>query len=291
VPGFRPRTLVENSTAIVIGKVEYISSTPKEGMFDRSPVPAKEYLARVNVDRVVKGTPDLLRTLKLHWIMLIPNWGTAGYASPPDGRYVMLFLKRDELPNTFTFASPYYPSVFASASTTTGVHSEPCEASDEQILHKVIEEMGRFIESAGEDGVERTHQLWQLAFLKDSMVHDIAAKVARDSNPDLRDMAIFTLLRLKDASYLPMAREAILRAANESGTDVHAGNLVLAITQEFPGSESVGVLKAGAKARSAQLRRTIAYAARSTRSPSAIPILLTLVDDPDDEVAWNAMHS
>src|SRR5438477_2700599 len=119
VPGFSPRTLVENSTAIVIGKVEYISSTPREGMFGGSPVPAKEYLARVNVDRVVKGAPDLLRTLNLHWIMLIPNWGTAGYASPPDGRYVMLFLKRDELPNTFTFASPYYPSLFASASTTT----------------------------------------------------------------------------------------------------------------------------------------------------------------------------
>ena len=151
--------------------------------------------------------------------------------------------------------------------------------------------MGGFIDSPSEDALDRTHQLWQLAFLKDSMVHDIAAKIVRDSNPDLRDMAIFTLLRLKDASYLPMAREEILRAANESGTDGDADNLVLAITQEFPGSESVGVLKAGAKARSAQLRRTIAYAARSTRSPSAIPILLPLVDDPDDEVAWNAMHS
>jgi hypothetical protein len=290
VPGFSPKTLVGNSTAIVIGKVEYVSSNPKEGVFAGSPVPAKEYLARVNVDRVVKGAPDLLRMLNLHWTVLLPNWGSAGYSSPPDGRYLMLFLKSDELPDTYTFASSYYPGVFASSSVAKA-DFEAGAASDEQILDKVIEEMGRFIESAKEDAGERARQLWQLAFVKDSMVHDFASAVVNDSNLDLRDQAIITLLRLKDASYLPVAREELLRAVDGPGSNERAGNLVLAITQEFPASESIGVLKIAAKAHDARLRGTVAYAARSTRSASAIPILLPLVDDPDDEVAWNAMHS
>src|SRR5262249_13386689 len=104
VPGFSPRDLVHDSTAIVIGKVEYVSSTPTQGVFAGSPVSAKEYLARVNVDRMVKGGPDLLRVLNLHWIVLLPDAGSVGYASPPDGRYMMLFLKPDALPNTYTFA-------------------------------------------------------------------------------------------------------------------------------------------------------------------------------------------
>jgi hypothetical protein len=291
VPGFSPRALVQNSTAIVIGKVEYVSSTPQQGVLAGSPVPAKEYLARVSVDRVVKGAPDLLRTLNLHWTELLPTWGTAGYASPPDGRYLMLFLKPDELPNTYTLTSPYYPSVFASASARNRVDFEQSDVSDEQILHRVIEEMGHFIESQDEYGPERTRQLWQLGMVEEPMVHEIAAKVVHDSNPDVRGQAMLTLLRLKDSSYLPMARKEILQAVNGSGSDVHVGNLILAITQEFPAFESLGVLKAGAKTRNAALRRTIAYAARSTRSSASIPILLPLVDDPDDEVAWNAMHS
>jgi len=289
VPGFSPRDLVHNSTAIVIGKVEYVSSTPTEGVFAGSPVPAKEYLARVNVDRVVKGGPDLLRALNVHWTVLLPSGGTAGYTSPPDGRYMMLFLKPDELPNTYTFASPYYPGVFASPSG--GAATEPIGGSEEQIFHKVLEEMGRFIDSSDEYGPERTRQLRQLAFVNDSTVHEIAAKVVRDSNPDLRGQAMFTLLRLKDRTYLPMAREEILHDANGSGSDVHVGNLILAITQEFPASDSIDVLRVTAKAPNSALRRTVAYAARSTRSPLTIPILLPLVDDPDDEVAWNAMHS
>jgi hypothetical protein len=260
-------------------------------VFAGSTVPAKEYLARVSVDRVVKGAPDLLRTLNLHWTVLLPNWGTAGYASPPDRRYLMFFLKPDELPNTYTFTSPYYPSVFATASTTKGVEFERSDGSDEQILDKVIEEMGRFIESQDEYGPERTRQLWQLGMVEEPMVHEIAVEVVHDSNPDVRGQAMFTLLRLKDASYLPMARKEILQAVNGSGSDVHVGNLILAITQAFPAFESLDVLKVGAKAPNAALRRTIAYAARSTRSSAAIPILLPLVDDPDDEVAGNAMHS
>ena len=291
VPGFSPRDLIHNSTAIVIGKVEYVSSTPTEGMFAGSPVPAKEYLARINVDRVVKGGPDLLRLLNLHFTVLLPTWGSAGYASPPDGRYMMLFLKPDELPNTYTFASPYYPGVFASTSPAPSAESESNSGSEEQIFHNVLEEMGRFVDSSGEDGSERARQLLRLAFVKDSIVHEIAAKVVRDSNPDLRGQALFTLLRLKDRAYLPTAQEEIIHGANGSRSDVQVGNLILAITQEFPASDSIEVLMVAAKTRNLELRRTVAYAARSTQSPLTIPILLPLVDDPDDEVAWNAMHS
>src|SRR5438046_8019448 len=87
-----------------------------------------------------------------------------------------------------------------------------------------------------------------------------------------------------------MARKEILEAANGSGSDVHFGNLIIAITGAFP-AESIGVLEAAAKARNSALRRPVAYAARLTRSPAAIHILLPLVVDPDDEVAWNVMHS
>jgi len=291
VPGFSPRDLVHDSTAIVVGKVEYLNSIATKGLFAGSAVPAKEYLARVNVDRVVKGGPDLLRTLNLHWIILLPSWGSVGYASPPDGRYMMLFLKPDELPNTYTFASPYYPGVFASASDATSAQSETNAASEEQTYHKVLEEMGRFIDSPDEYGPERTRQLWQLAFVNDPIVHEVAAMVVRDSNPDVRGQAMFTLLRLKDRAYLPMAREEILRDANGQGSDVHVGNLILAITEEFPASDSIDLLRTAAKSRNSALLRTVAFAARSTQSPLTIPILLPLVDDPDDEVAWNAMHS
>lgn len=151
--------------------------------------------------------------------------------------------------------------------------------------------MCRFVESAREDEQERVLQLGQLWSSKDPVVHDTAAKLVHDSNPKLQAAALFTLLRAKDASYLLMAREEILKAASGSGNTESARNLVLAITQEFPAAESMSVLKAGALGNNTELRTTIAYAARSTRSADAIPILLPLVDDPDGEVAWNAMHS
>ena len=292
IPGFSPRDLVHDSELIVIGRITYLSTIDRAVLLNGRSEPGKEYFARIGVDSVLKAKGEVPQELNLHWIVPTPAGGSAAYSSPADSGYMILFLKTDEHAGSYTFASPYYPGVRASPSASLhNLNSDPPNDSEETTTHKVVEQMCRVAESADEDSQVRRSELFLLYSLKDQSVHDTAAALVHDPDPKLRDTALFAVLRAKDASFLPMAREEVIIAAKSPERSEGANNLMLAITQEFPANLSLPIIAEAANATNAELRSTAAYAARSTRSLAAIPILLPLVDDRDGEVAWNAMHS
>jgi HEAT repeats len=289
IPGFSPATLAHESTVVAIGKLHVISSVESTTTLNGRTYPAKDFIAAFAVDSVLKQAELLPPVLNLQWTLPLAPGGLLGYGSPADGSYMLLFLK--PAGKNYTFTSPYYPGVPASPAASlhnAGVPLTP--VSESSLAGNIIEQMCRFAESNSEDAGLRERTLHLLADIKEPKVHETAVKLLEDSNQRVRNIALFILIRMKDASYVALARQEILAAAQTPSSDEGPRNLVLAVTQEFP-EQSVPILTAAAKTSNSDLRRIIAYAARSTRSQEAVAVLLPLVDDPDSEVAWNAMHS
>jgi hypothetical protein len=289
VSGFDALSLSQNSDIVVSGTIEHPNA--QSGNASSHPATsAKDPSMLVRVDGILKAKSEVPSEITVHCASASESFEYRGNCAPSDGSYMILFLKAEGDSGAYTFTSQDYPGVLVEKGAAKSNNRQLRDRTDEDVSHEIVEQMCGFAESKSGNLDQRIQTLMLIRYSKDPIVHDTAARLVRDPNPKLHEMALIILLRAKDASFLPIARKEILDAV-QFGRNDGASNLILAVTQEFPASESVPIIAGAANASDAELRRTVAYAARSTRSPGVIPVLLPMVDDTDGEVAWNAMHS
>ena len=200
----------------------------------------------------------------------------------------MVFLKGDG--DKYTFASHYYPGIPATPSAA--LQNESNAEKDTETLAIIIDQMCRYAEDTTQDKDQRLSMMHRLWMSEGPQVHKTAVTLLGDDYSRIHDAALFTLIREKDKAYVSQAQQQVLDALRSETNLPYegVGNLVLALLQEFP-EDSLPILMALKNAKNSALRSQIAYAARDTRTTKAVPYLLPLVDDPDSEVAGNAMHS
>jgi len=272
VPTFDLDGLCAQATLIVVGQVASVQEVGKTTVeFSNRTISAREMVAELRVDHVLKGTTQTTSLLRLHFT--IPEefigWRSVGRQS-----YRVFFLT--ESPRGLMLLSPYYPSLVAVPGTAVEEGS-PTE--------RVIAELGGVLESRKALLQERREAVYAL----DSSKHPEAVSVLRRSGEvddvGLRLTVTAALVEHNDISTLPFAVDALLKPPSTYPSElVH--NVSAAIFLGVKDDRAVPELTRLLRAPGAEARRAGAEALMRTGTKSCIDPLLSAISDSDVQVRF-----
>jgi hypothetical protein len=288
VPGMSIKGLVDSSDEIVVGKVERVRQTGSgEVAYNGVNYPRSDYIADINVDETIKGEPVPHRFVLSFSTPLADNWGNVAEGRLEPGTYRVIFLNKTS--SGYRFASPYYPSIPASP-TACGENWQVQLEKDayHAVLQRVLELLCTDSTSS-----EKQSALFALQWDQDSDAAPFLKAALNiptvKSDPTLRMCIAGYLLHWKDRSVLPIAEEDLFDPSVKSRSWPKS-NLVLAISSLEP-QTSIPLLARVLRSPDAEDRLAAARFLEYTKSPNALPILLSALDDSDRQVQFAVMQS
>jgi hypothetical protein len=288
MPTLSIKGLTNSADLVIAGTVERVQQTGTGDItYNGVDYPRLDYVADISVDETIKGDPVPRRFL---FNFSTPSADARGNLAPgslPSNSYRVIFLSKTA--SGYKFASPYYPSVAASP--------KQCGPNwqvelGEDAYHKVLQRLLDFLctDSTSE---EKQSALFALNWNEDSSAAPFlkAALYLPDvkSNPTLRMSIVSDLLRWKDLSVLPLAEEDLFDQSVQSSF-YPKSNLVLAISSLEP-QISIPLLARVLKSPDAKQRVAAARFLEYTKSPTALDVLLSDLDDADRQVEFAVMQS
>lgn len=272
VPILDVPSLAAASDLIVVGKVE---STRDGGAtsidFGGNAVAARLVLCVIEVDNILKGTVEG-RTISLRYVL--PS-EPIGYASVVPG-YQMLFLKKSDL--TYLLASPYHASLPAVPDSGVG---------QGDLLSKIAECLGSVLRASATSHAQKQTALYALSTVHTLGSTDLLRQSLQQRDPTLRLNAAGFLLLRDDLTGMSDAEKAILQPEGLPGNLIH--NLNYAIAEGVKDKNAVPALNRLARVQELETRRAAAAGLRHVGSKSAIPSLVHLLDDNDQQVRHEAI--
>jgi hypothetical protein len=274
VPALDVTELVRNSEVIAVGAVQSVSD---QGMtfidVQGQRTKARSLTAEMLVDQTLKGTTD---RVTVHVRFVAPEV-QVGYRTVSPSSYRLVFLKRQR--EWYEFVSPYYPALLA-------VPMPTIEGADPAV--KVGAAIAAVIESPSTSPTEKRAAIFQLSRLNSSISIGALRRALDQSNEDVRLSAAAALLELNDVSGLPAAEKALLGDQNALN-DAIAHNLRHGLSEGLTAEGAIPALARLLTSSDNRTRRAAASGLRRTRSPSALQVLATALDDADWEVRYYAV--
>lgn len=288
VPGRSTKSLVSQADLIVMGKVERVeqinegSATLQSTTYTR-----RDFQATIRVDETIKGEPSPSRLIFNYSTPALDSLGNVAEGGLPPNSYRIVFLKKT--PTGYVFASPYYPSLPAS-STPCGPDSQMNLGTD--AYHKVLQRVLDVV-CASSTREEKQLAIDTLNWDEDSSAAPLLKSALNlpevNSNPVLRTTILSDLLKWKDLSVLPSAKNDLFQSSEHVDAYLKS-NLLLAISSLNP-QLSVPLLTRALTLPEPEARVGAARFLEYTNSDSALDPLLSAIDDPDREVQFAVMQS
>ena len=277
VPSLDLGRLVWNSDIIAVGTIATVEFERDVtiDLASGSTLPAREMRATLSVDQLLKGsTSDRIFDIRFEDPELY-----IGYEGVRPGDFVVVFLK--ELETGYGFVSPYYPAITA----FPGAQGRGSDAFS-RVLNLLA------------DGLQMSPQLsvtMATLFAIRDIDHPIAINAlfaaANDSNPEVRLMAIDSLLSIDQVDALPMA-EVILADTTPFKFSYNLfalDNLRNSIASRIRSEAAIPGLERLLQYPEVETRRVAAFALARIESPLVVEPLMRALDDGDVEVRYSAM--
>jgi hypothetical protein len=277
VPGLDLGGFVSNSDIIAVGTIATVEFERDTTIVlaSGSTVPAREMRATLSADQLLKGsTSDRIFDIRFEH----PE-SSIGYVGVRSGDFVVVFLK--ELETGYGFVSPYYPAITA----FPGAQGRGSDAFS-RVLNLLA------------DGLQMSPQLsltMATLFAIRGIDHPIAINAlvaaANDPNPEVRLMAINSLLSIDQVDALPMA-EVFLADTTPfkfSYNPFALDNLRGAIASSIRSEAAIPSLERLLQYPEVETRRAAAFALARIESQLIVEPLMRALDDGDVEVRYSAM--
>jgi hypothetical protein len=287
-PSLSIKSLVDPADLIIAGKVERVLQTGT-GSIELNGVDYTrlDFQAEMRVDETIKGEPAPLSFTFSYSTPAVDSVGNVAEGSLAPNTYRVVFLKKTA--TGYAFVSPYFTSIPA-AVKSCGPNWQVKLGED--AYHKVLQRLLDLLctDSASE---EKQSALFVLNWTEDSSAA-LFLKVALSlpsvkSNPTLRMSIVCDLLHWKDLSVLPLAEEDLFDQSVRSSF-YPKSNLVLAISSLEP-QISVPLLARVLQSQGQEDRLAAARFLQYTNSQTALPVLLSALDDSDRQVQFAVMQS
>ena len=202
-----------------------------------------------------------------------------GYRGVAPGTYRVLFLAGAVAP--YRFASPYYPSVIASAGAVTTAAST---------VDKVFEAVGAVLRSATSSVSDKREAINVLWGAVNTPARAALRLALREADASLRLNAAAGLLAANDLSALPIATEVLLKNDPTVPDDIVL-NLRGAISRGVTAKEAIPDLARLEAARDPATRRAAVTALGRTSAAEAIRHVGDALDDQDFQVRLAAVRA
>jgi hypothetical protein len=272
---FRLQELVEEAELIAvvdISKIDNMGSTSIE--IGGKEIAANLDKAAVTVEQPLKGRcPD----------SFIVNFFTpqqfVGYPGVAVGRQIIFLKRRGDV---YEFADRHFPTLPVAPGSVHEVESTP--------LVLVIEELGRVLSSTTATQAQKWTVLARARGIPnvESFKRSLRAGLNSADDADLKNRIQAELISRDDPSQLTVSVDSLLTG---SLTDQQRQRLLLVIENDVKNPKSVPAITRLLRSHDPPSRRAAAEALWHTASSDAIPDLLRILQDPDQEVRFYAVRA
>ncbi len=234
---------------------------------------AREMIAELRADRVLKGNAGSSSQLSFHFV--VPDEFIGWRSVTPS--YRVFFLA--ESSGEFRIANPYHPSIPAVPDSDTG-EGTPIE--------RVITQLGAVLESSNSSSEDKREAVFDLSKTQTPAAVRALRRAAEVTDVNLRLSVAAALLEHGDISMLHFAEDNLLKSNPTTPADL-LHNLSFAILMGVRDESSVTELVRLLRATSPETRRAGASALMHTGASSAVGPLLSVIDDSDPMVQYYAV--
>jgi hypothetical protein len=274
IPAMSVAALAERADLVVVGEI--VSVTQKDVRtitVSGVSVAARLLSAEVRVEQTIKGSysaPTLVVEFDLPDEQL-------GYGTLSSGSWRTLFLKQKG--SSYTFVSPYYPSLIA----TQGVPLQ-----NGSVLEKVSHQLDAVVRSADASIAQKHEALYALGSVKIPVATNALRHALNEPSTELQLMASAALLERNDIGGLSVAEEALSHPpAAVPGYLIL--NIAYSIRTGLQDPQAIPALTRFMRLPGVDIRRAAAAALQRTGSAAATPGLMSALNDPDFEVRYSAV--
>jgi len=272
VPTFDLDALCAEAALIVVGQVASLEELGKTTIeFGDRTIPAREMVAELHVDHVLKGTTQEGSFLRFHFT--IPD-EFIGWRSVGQQAYRVFFLKKSA--SGLMLSSPYYPSLVAVPGT---------DIEEGSPTERVIAELAAVLESQKAPLQDKREAVYALDASKQPEALRALKRSAEVNDMGLRLTVSASLLEHNDISTLPFAEHMLLNTNSAAAPDL-LHNLSYAIHEGIKDARAVPTLTRLLGAGNVETRRAAASALVHIGSSSCIDPLLSAIGDSDYEVRY-----
>lgn len=268
-------SLCERAAVIAVGGVSSVHRgrqiTLRSPLFSE-PVPAHEFLGRLEVERVLKGS--VVGSL-VEFQFALPDAPT-GYRGIGPGEFGVFFFRDGD--GTLEVLDPYYPFLVAAPGLRPSAGS---------LASRVVAEVAHVLSYPASTRDMRMEAVMILQSVGTPRATAALRAAAGGSDVRSRVLALAALLERGDTSALPAVKEIALSSPQATDNDLMLG--IGAALRYLHDAKAIPTLKDLLQAPNVWVRRGAAAALRNTRSPKAILPLSRALYDIDREVRYYAV--
>lgn len=276
--------LVRNSDVIAVGQVTKVSDEGEASAQTQEQNsqcgPVHQVVASLRLDRVLSGQTNG-SDISVRFLVPESQNGGATSGGIEVGKRGVFFLSMNSTPEGYSFADPYYPMVVAAADA-------PPVGAGSTLFDQVVAEVTHVLISPGASQSERVEAIRALEFVKTRTAIIALRRAAKDSNTMLRLHAMAALLRHNDTTMLDEVVDTLLNPPPDVPKNLVDG-LGYSIRAGIKDPQAVPALVRLLESPEAEKRRIAITTLGQTRSQAATASLTKALDDPDQEVRYNAV--
>lgn len=274
-PQFNLQSLTDSSELIVVAQVTRTDSAGVSSVeVGNSYVKANVMRADLNILTVLKGA---LSEKKISVSYLVPEY-PLGYRTLGPSVVNVLFLKSEGV-GSYQFTNPYYPSLPAKSDVSL---------PESDVLGRILAEEQAVLISPRSQITDRLQAADAIGSVSDSRAINVLVLALSDSSATVRLEAASKLAENDNAEGAAVACRALLIPPG-GAPDYILHNLRVGIRDGVKDQAVVPCLTQLLHSKQNDDRIAAASALRHTASPSAVSALVGALDDPDEQVRFEAV--
>lgn len=272
VPALNLRELVNDSDLIVVGQVTAVLERERTSIdVGGQPTAATRMAATLRPDRTLKGQAN---ESMIYLEFVLSDFGSF---KPIQARqFGIFFLKKR--PQGFAVTSPYYPFLVAG-------RRQPASAGD--VLERVVAEFAGVIRLSSMRRAARTEAIEVLSHVRSDVASEALRHAVADPDLSIRIRANAALLWQNDISAMSGAVDLLLNPP--PGAEQYLLERLAASIEGVKDPRAIASLNRLKGARQSSVRRATAAALRGTGTEATIQPLLSLLNDRDQGVRYQAV--